>query len=194
MMERPVRRANVVPYDPTWESLGRQQVDQLRSTLGALALRIEHIGSTAIPRMAAKPVIDLQVSVLDLEEAASAFDPPLAGQDFERFFAERDHMPEGYRDPTAWVKRTWLRREQAAPDANLHVRIEGSPNERVALLFRDYLRARSDLVPHYARFKSILAGRLQDVDDYTDVKDPVVDLIVVMAESWAAETHWTTRP
>jgi GrpB-like predicted nucleotidyltransferase (UPF0157 family) len=192
-MERSIR-ANVVPHDHIWESLGREQVDQLHSTLGALALRIEHIGSTAIPGMAAKPVIDLQVSVLDLEEATLAFDPPLAREGFERFFAEHDHVPEGISDPTAWAKRTWWRRGLVAPDANLHVRIEGSPNERFALLFRDYLQAHTDLVPHYTRFKTILAERLQDVDDYTDVKDPVVDLIVAVAESWAAETGWVSRP
>jgi GrpB-like predicted nucleotidyltransferase (UPF0157 family) len=182
----------VVDADPAWQSTGPALADELRALLAPLALRAEHIGSTAIPGMAAKPIFDLQVSVADLEQAERAFDGPLAGRGFQRRPYLRDHVPAGLDDdPARWAKRMWFRRGQAGPDVNLHVRLAGSPNERLALLFRDWFRAHPEAVPAYARFKSVLAGTVPDVDVYSDVKDPVVDLVITVAESWAARSGWT---
>lgn len=75
-------------------------------------------------------------------------------------------------------------------DVNLHVRVAGSPNERLALLFRDWFRAHPEAVPAYAAFKRTLAGAVADTGTYADVKDPVVDLVVTVAEPWAAATGW----
>ena len=74
---------------------------------------------------------------------------------------------------------------------NLHVRRVGSPNERLALLFRDWFRAHPSAIPAYAAFKRSLAGAVPDVDFYSDVKDPVVDLVVTIAETWAKHTSWS---
>jgi GrpB-like predicted nucleotidyltransferase (UPF0157 family) len=142
--------------------------------------------------MAAKDVIDLQVSVADLEPAARDFDEPLGTQGFQRVPYEYDHVPAGLEDdPGRWVKRLWSRRGHAAGDVNLHVRLAGSPNERVALLFRDWLRAHPAAVPAYSAFKRSLAGAVADLGVYTDVKDPVVDLVIAAAETWATETGWS---
>ena len=182
----------VVPYDPAWRTRGVALAAELRSALGPLALRVEHIGSTSIPGMAAKPLFDLQVSVDDLDEAAGAFDAPLAGHGFVRRPWVRDHVPAGRDDPAElWAKRIWVR-----PDGdervNLHCRVAGSPNERLALLFRDWFRAHPAAIPAYAKFKESLAEAVHDdVDLYTDVKDPVVDLVIAVAEEWAAVTGWT---
>jgi GrpB-like predicted nucleotidyltransferase (UPF0157 family) len=73
---------------------------------------------------------------------------------------------------------------------NLHVRLAGSPNERLALLFRDWFRAHPEAVPAYAEFKRSLAATAPDIATYSDVKDPVVDLVVTVAETWAAATGW----
>jgi GrpB-like predicted nucleotidyltransferase (UPF0157 family) len=150
-----------------------------------LVLRAEHIGSTAIPGMDAKPILDVQLSVGDLDSAAEAFEQALGERGFD--------VPAGRSDdPGLWAKRYWRRREHAGRlDVNLHVRLAGSPNERLALLFRDWFRAHPGAVPAYARFKRVLAGSVADLDAYVDVKDPVVDLVVEVAESWAAETGWT---
>ncbi|MCC9310641.1 GrpB family protein [Kitasatospora sp. RB6PN24] len=182
----------VVDHDPTWKSTGLALADELRVLLAPRALRVEHIGSTAVPGMAAKPIFDLQVSVADLAQAERLFGGPLAGQGFQGTPYQRDHVPAGLDDdPARWAKRMWLRRGQAGPDANLHVRLAGSPNERLALLFRDWFRAHPEAVPSYARFKSVLAETVTDVGVYSDVKDPVVDLVVTVAERWAADTGWT---
>jgi len=185
--ERPV----VVDYTDDWPGRAASLIATLRDRLGTRAARIEHIGSTAIPGMAAKDVLDLQVTVTSLEDAAREFDPPLGTLGFHRTPYERDHVPAGWPDDgQAWVKRLWARREHPDGDVNLHVRLAGSPNERLALLFRDWFRAHTDAVPAYAAFKRSLAAAVPDIATYTDIKDPVVDLVITMADTWAASTGW----
>ena len=120
--------------------------------------RVEHIGSTAIPGMAAKNVIDLQASVDDLDRAVDVLDGPLRAMGFERLPYEHDHVPAGLvDDPQRWAKRMFARRDHPDGRVNLHVRLVGSPNERLALLFRDWFRAHPEAVPAYAEFKRVLA-------------------------------------
>jgi GrpB-like predicted nucleotidyltransferase (UPF0157 family) len=178
-------------YDEDWGSRASALIARLHQRLGPQALRIDHIGSTAIPGMAAKDVIDLQVSVADLEGAARAFDAPLAEEGFVRGPYECDHVPAGSGDdPALWVKRFWSRRGHDGGDVNLHARVAGSPNERLALLFRDWLRAHPAAVAAYTAFKAALAEAVGDLGTYTDVKDSVVDVVVAAAEPWAAASGW----
>ena len=170
-------------------------IEELHAALGRDALRIEHIGSTSIPMMDAKDVLDVQVSVTDLDIAAERFDRPLIKMGFERLPYDRDHVPAGRPDdPTRWAKRFWRRRSHTEGDVNLHVRLVGSPNERLALLFRDWMRAHPEAVPPYATFKRALAVAAPDIDWYSDLKDPVVDLVIAIAESWSRRCGWTTEP
>jgi GrpB-like predicted nucleotidyltransferase (UPF0157 family) len=167
--ERPV----VVDYTDDWPARAASLIAALRDQLGARAERIEHIGSTAIPGMAAKDVLDLQVSVTSLEDAAGEFDQPLGSLGFRRTPYERDHVPAGWQDDQQrWVKRLWARRGHPGGDVNLHVRLGGSPNERLALLFRDWFRAHPEAVPAYATFKRSLAAAVPDIATYSDTKDP----------------------
>ncbi|MFI6697615.1 GrpB family protein [Streptomyces sp. NPDC050509] len=191
----------VADADPVWTSRGTALTDGLYELLAPLALHVEHIGSTAVPGMAAKPVFDIQISVRDLQEAQDAFAGPLADHGFDLAPYRQDHVPAGSDDdPAHWTKRLWIRRGHPESDVNLHVRAAGSPNERLALLFRDWLRAHPEAVPAYARFKQVLAGAVPDLATYADVKDPVVDLVVAVAEPWARATGWqpsatmTVRP
>jgi GrpB-like predicted nucleotidyltransferase (UPF0157 family) len=159
--------------------------------LGALAVRLDHIGSTAVPGMAAKDVLDLQMSVHDLAGVGSALDAPLAALGFDRSPHEQDHVPAGRTDdPGDWAKRLWLRRGHREGPANLHVRRAGAPNERLSLLFRDWFRSHPDAVPAYGTFKVALARMAPDLDSYVEIKDPVVDLVVATAEQWAAAVGW----
>lgn len=181
----------VVPYDQNWPHWAQAELESLTAALGELVLHAAHIGSTAIPQMAAKNVLDLQLSVWDLPEAAAAFDPPLAELGYVRRPFENDHVPAGDdSDPALWRKRMWARRSHPRGDVNLHVRVVGSPNERLALLFRDYLRVQPLAVAAYGRFKLKLAGEVNDLEPYTDIKDPVVDLVIAAAEQWATDTGW----
>ena len=185
--ERPV----VVDYTGDWPGRAASLIAALQDQLGARAARIEHIGSTAIPGMAAKDVLDLQISVTSLEDAAREFDQPLGSLGFRRTPYERDHVPAGWQDDQQrWAKRLWARRGHPGGDVNLHVRLAGSPNERLALLFRDWFRAHPQAVPAYAAFKRSLAATVPDIATYLDVKDPVVDLVITVAEAWATATGW----
>jgi dephospho-CoA kinase len=185
--ERPV----VVDYAGDWPARAAFLIAALRDQLGARAARIEHIGSTAIPGMPAKDVLDLQISVTSLEDAAREFDQPLGSLGFRRTPYERDHVPAGRPDDgREWVKRFWARREYPDGDVNLHVRLAGSPNERLALLFRDWFRAHPEAVPAYATFKRSLAAAVSDIATYSDIKDPVVDLVIAVADTWATDTGW----
>jgi GrpB-like predicted nucleotidyltransferase (UPF0157 family) len=181
----------VLPYDPGWPARAARDLAGLTAALGPLVLHAEHIGSTAVPQMSAKDVIDLQLSVRDLAEAAEAFGEPLHRLGFTRRPYELDHVPAGDpSDPALWAKRFWHRREHPDGDVNLHVRVAGAPNDRLALLFRDWMRAHPDAVAGYSRFKIMLADQVGDHGAYTDIKDPVVDVVIAAASRWAAQTGW----
>src|SRR5262249_52478566 len=156
---------------------------RIRASLGERALRIDHIGSTAVPGLAAKPVIDVQVTVDDLADAE-----PLLTTGFEEKVGFSDHRPPGADGPDAdWRKRFF---NPPTGRANVHVRVQGRANQRYALLFRDYLRAHPDAARAYEELKRGLARHLRDIGPYTDVKDPACDLIAIAAEAWAAATGW----
>ncbi len=177
---------DIVDYDPTWPHRFEQVAAGLRRELGDGALGIDHIGSTAVPGLAAKDTIDVQVSVADLAQA-DRLAPAFERAGYVAAPYRHDHRPAGAAsDPGRWEKRLW----QSPPGAgrvNVHVRVAGWPNHRYALLFRDYLRARPAAAAAYARLKRALAERLgDDLAAYTDVKDHACDLIAVAAEDWAA--------
>ena len=94
-------------------------------------------------------------------------------------------------DRGRWAKRFWFRRGPSQSAINLHIRVRGASNERLALLLRDWFRAHPAAVPAYAAFKRALADISSDVGVYTEVKDSVVDLLRIVAEDWARETGWT---
>ncbi len=179
-------------HDPQWAERAAVLMATLYDALGARALRIDHIGSTAVPAMDAKDVLDIQVSVADLIDAQEHFDPPLRELGFVGFPNGRDHIPAGRRDdPALWEKRFW-QRTGTGEDVNLHVRLTGSPNERLALLFRDWMCAHPQAVIAYSAIKRSLAAAIPDLDTYANVKDPIVDLVIVTAEEWATTTGWNT--
>jgi GrpB-like predicted nucleotidyltransferase (UPF0157 family) len=184
-------RPRVIPPSAAWSERTAILIAMLEVRLGDLAVRVDHIGSTAIPDMAAKDVLDIQVSVSSLQASVPVFDGPLGALGFQRSPYESDHIPVGRADdPAVWAKRLWLRRGHPEGDVNLHVRRDGSPNERLALLFRDWFRAHTDAVPAYSAFKVALAEISADTGTYADVKDPVVDLVITIAETWASSVGW----
>ena len=181
----------IEPYSDRWPGQFAEIAARLRSLLGDRAVRIDHIGSTAVPGLAAKPVIDVQVTVRELADAdrlvGAGFDEKVGFWDHRPPGAE-DHRPPGADGPDAdWRKRFF---NPATGRANIHVRVVGRPNQRYPLLFRDYLRAHPDAARAYEELKRGLARHLPDIGTYTDVKDPACDLIAIAAEAWAAETGW----
>lgn len=184
-------RVVVVEYDPAWPARAATLQRELHDVLPPGAHRLAHVGSTAVPGMAAKDVVDLQLAVEDLATAAGALDGPLRAVGYRRAAPVRDHVPAGRpADEPGWEKLLWIRRRDPRGDVNLHVRQRGAPNERLALLFRDWLRAHPAAVAAYSAWKRALSVVVDDLATYADVKDPVVDLVVASAEPWAAATGW----
>lgn len=181
----PVARVVIEPYSERWTSDFARIARRVRAVLAERALRIDHIGSTAVPGLAAKHRIDVQVTVADLADAN-----PLGAAGFTEFGPYGDHCPAGMDVvPTEWEKR-FFQIGDAGTSANVHVRVEGRANQRYALLFRDYLRAHPAAAAAYAELKRRLADELRDVDRYAEVKDPACDLIIAAAEEWAVATGW----
>ncbi|CAG4905394.1 unnamed protein product, partial [Acidithrix sp. C25] len=181
----------VVNYRPSWPVEAEGLIADLLSELGNLADRIDHIGSTAIEAMASKNVLDIQLSVYDLDALKRFRSGLFESLGFELSQIKLDHIPAGRLDNSnLWSKRLWLRRIDGAIDVNLHVRLAGSPNERLALLFRDWFRAHPEAVVAYGQFKLALSQLCDDTATYSDTKDPIVDVIAVAAEEWAAAIGW----
>lgn len=188
-------RIEIVPYDAGWPREFREVGGALRDALGDLALRIDHIGSTSVPGLAAKDVIDVQVTVRELDGAAiAAALAPLGYTPWEGI--ARDHVPPGCEGD---AEDEWLKLYFHAPAGqrrtHLHVRQAGRANQRYALLFRDYLRASPTAAEAYRQIKEALA-RLHpdDQEAYYDVKDPVCDLILDAAARWAKTTGYAPGP
>ncbi|MGW6198980.1 GrpB family protein [Kribbella sp. NPDC055110] len=175
--------------DDTWPAQYQKTAQQISGLLGELAQRIDHIGSTSVPGLPAKDILDIQVTVgaePDLDDVAER----MAAADWELRPPRRDHPVPGLpADDIQWVKRM-LVEPMYRRRVNLHIRVAGRANQRYALLFRDYLRSHPETARAYAVFKQHAAALQLGVGDYSDLKDPVCDLIYLPAEEWAARTGW----
>lgn len=184
----------IVEYRASWPAAFAVIAADLRSVLGASARRIDHIGSTAVPGLAAKDKIDVQVTVsseADLERVLGAL--VAAGY---RSWPEgsEDHIPPGgSTQPGQWLKRLAINRSEERA-ANVHIRAEGAANQRYPLLFRDYLRTHGSSALAYGALKRGLAAILDDIGTYADIKDPACDLIALAAEDWAIANGWEPSP
>jgi GrpB-like predicted nucleotidyltransferase (UPF0157 family) len=175
----------IVPYNPAWPSEFEAIRANLTAALGPLALRVDHIGSTAVPGLGAKDVIDVQVTV---EALSPEVTERLRAAGYEQREELRyDHVPPGAdEDPRLWAKLVFVQPPEQRR-AHIHVRQAGNPNQRYPLLFRDYLRAHPHSAGAIERVKRALAARhADDKEAYYDIKDPVYDLIWDAAQEWAA--------
>ena len=181
----------IVPYQEKWPSEFQSIAASLRRALGELALRIDHIGSTSVPGLSAKDIIDIQITVAALDDRVRSAMATLGYTPLEGW---RDHRPPHVLGPeTEWDKLLFLP-PPGQRRTHTHVRVQGRANQRYALLFRDYLRAHPATAEAYAELKRRLAQYLADPETYPYVKDPAVDLIYLAAEDWAAATNWQAGP
>jgi GrpB-like predicted nucleotidyltransferase (UPF0157 family) len=159
--DAPPRQLVVVPYDDRWPAAYEQVAARIRNALGDRVLQLDHVGSTAVPGLAAKPIIDVNLVVADSgDESAYLSDLEAAG------FALRIREPE-------WEEHRVLGGED--PTTNLHVYSPGSRETGRVVMFRDWLRTHPDDRAAYATLKSVLARRgFVDVMDYNNHKAPLV--------------------
>lgn len=178
----------ICEYRSSWADDFNQQALTLRSALGPLALRVDHIGSTSVPGLAAKDVIDIQVTVAELSVGVVT-QLTIAGF-VQHVQAGHDHVPPGSSsDAQHWSKLLFLERP-GDRRCNIHVRQNGMANQRYPILFRDYLCGHPATAEAYAELKRRLAVSLADPRQYPEVKDPAVDLIYLAAEDWARRSGW----
>jgi dephospho-CoA kinase len=183
-MRHTVRIApELVPYDPTWPDDAGRIINRLKMACGAEALRVDHIGSTAVPGMDAKDVIDIQVTVASLDDADELANT-LADIGFPRIEHITSDVPHGG-DPSLWRKRFHAAADPGRP-ANVHVRVDGWPNQQFALLFVDWLKANPGVRDDYLAAKRHALG----AQDYADAKEPWFLDAYRRAEAWADASKW----
>jgi GrpB-like predicted nucleotidyltransferase (UPF0157 family) len=168
----------VVAYDPAWPERFAELGRELRAGLGEVALRIDHVGSTSVPGLAAKPVIDVQVSVADFDPLA-AYRLPL------------ERLGYVYRADNPERTKRYFREPPGRPRTHVHVRRAGSFSEQWALLFRDYLRAHPEVGAEYEAVKRRLAVRYRDDRrGYAAAKEPFSWGVIRRADGWAQAQGW----
>ncbi len=163
----------VVDYNPAWPALFAQEQHAVAGALGSMVIAIEHVGSTAVPGLAAKPIIDLLATVADLEQARSTMVIPLAELGYV-------HLA----DYEAWLPDQMLFRKstQGTWTHHLHVMEPGSPRWVELVLIRDYLRGHSDAVAAYTELKrSLASSHGDDIAGYREGKAPFLRAILVRA-------------
>jgi GrpB-like predicted nucleotidyltransferase (UPF0157 family) len=186
-----VPTVEIVEYHPDWPAEFERIAKTLRGALGHGAQRIDHIGSTSVPGLAAKDRIDVQIAVASLDEPARIIAAISRVGYAHRPGITRDHVPPGAIDDASQWTKLFFREPPGQRATNIHIRILGRANYRYALLFRDYLRTHREAALAYADAKRRLAQQFpEDSATYADVKDPVCDIIMVAAEEWAIATNW----
>ncbi|MGH3672365.1 MAG: GrpB family protein [Pseudonocardiaceae bacterium] len=180
------RRLAIAAYDPTWPSEFCSLAVRIGAILAPVAEHIDHVGSTAVPGLAAKDCIDIQIRVPRLNEEMIA--PPFAELGFRL-------RPEPWNHIEITAGRQWPKLVFAPPvgerAANVHVRETSSATARRNLLFRDFLRADRTARHAWTTFKQRLAQVVTNLADYGQLKQAPTEILMIAAEDWARRTKWT---
>ena len=180
------RHAELVPPDETWPAQAERVAARVAAAVGDQARRVDHIGSTAVPGLAAKDVLDLQVVVRDMGTAGQVADGLAAAGLVRGEGRWWDNALDGTRRDKAIALNA-----DPGRAANCHIRPLDSPVWREALLLRDWLRAHPDGIQEYAEVKLALARqRLASIDAYAAAKTPFISGTLARAERWAVQTGW----
>jgi dephospho-CoA kinase len=191
--------AVLVPYNPSWSAQARRVVARLNTACGHHAVRIDHIGSTAVEGLDAKDVIDIQVTVASLDAADELAEAltnagyvrrpittDVSKPDARSTVAEFDHTD----DDALWHKRIHASADPGRP-VNVHVRVDGWPNQQFALLFVAWLTANPDERTSYlAEKRRIAAQEHAAIGSYADAKEPWFSRAYSQAWAWADATGW----
>ncbi len=168
-------------FDPAWPAIYEREAGRLRSILGDRILRLEHVGSTSVPGLAAKPIIDMVLAVASSADEP-AYLPAMEGGGYVLRIREPDWFEHRlFRDPDTAI--------------NLHVFSKGSPEIARMLAFRDRLRTHDDERRRYEDVKHELAARHWTfVQDYADAKGEVVEGIIARALSAETDSRGEASP
>lgn len=172
-----VREIQVVPYDSRWPERFAREADRLRAIFGAQVVAIHHIGSTAIPNVSAKPIIDVLVEVVSIE-AIDAFNQEMI---------ERGYLPKGEFGIPG--RRFFIKGTEERRFHHVHVFQAGDPEMERHLAFRDYMIAHPDEAEAYTVLKRELAREFpHDAEGYMAGKNDFVVEVERKALAWRRET------
>jgi GrpB-like predicted nucleotidyltransferase (UPF0157 family) len=164
----------IVAYDPAWPALAEAELGRIEEALGSVAVRLEHVGSTAVPGLSAKPILDLQLSVAAID-ARERYAEPLARLGY--VFVPAPESPDYH---------FFAKPPQRPRTHHLHVCQAGTEHELRHVAVRDFLRAHADEAARYAALKRRLVARHpHDRLAYMDGKDVYVKALEERAVKWA---------
>lgn len=162
----------VSEYDPEWIEEYEQEKVKISHVLSDVLLRIEHIGSTSIPKLGSKPIIDMMVGVSDLQQVSEVYITGLKGIGYEYVF--KPNFPE---------RRFFRRGEWRAGTHHLHIYEYESENWINNILFRDYLKNDSSMMEEYYLLKKKLEQQHKhDRVAYTEGKSDFIGMVIEMAK------------
>jgi len=169
-----VEPLHISAYDPRWVLRFEAERDRIADALGEIAERIEHNGSTAVPGLEAKPIIDIQVSVKYLQPI-EAYAAPLAALGYVHVPHADDTFCPFFHRPSEWPHTH-----------HVHVVQAGGDEERRTLAFRDFLREHNEVARDYARLKKQLAAVTEAADvssreAYAKAKSEFIERVVQIA-------------
>lgn len=176
-------------HDPTWAERADRVLARIAHALGDTAVTLDHVGSTSIPGLVAKDVLDLQVGVRDL---ADLDDPAVRSRLAEvgLLLPERDWFDHAHDGSEATLPKRMIASADPASIVHGHVRVVDSPAWRLALLFRDWLRAEPEALAEYAAAKTALSAEGLTTTQYAEAKEPWFAQAFPRAEQWAQQTGW----
>lgn len=167
-----MRKVQVVPYDVAWERMFEKERELLARILGAIVVDIHHIGSTSIPQMAAKPIIDVLIEVTDIE----------AVDLYEEAFTQLGYEARG--ENGIQGRRFFIKGGEQRTH-HVHIFTEGHPEVKRHVLFRDYLIAHPAEAQQYRTLKESLAATyVNDIDSYVAGKHAFIQRIDQLAAQW----------
>ena len=195
MTDHEARRAPapvaVTSYQAQWAGEFTRIARHIRRLVGPAAIRIDHIGSTAVPGLGAKDVIDIQLTVADLDRA-DGFTSALRTAGFRHGTVFDYDAFHGMAETDPDLRKLYMREPEGERRAHIHIRELGRFNQRYALLFRDYLRASEPVRGEYELLKRRAAQLFPDsMDGYLSLKDPVLHVIYEAATLWAEKVGWS---
>jgi GrpB-like predicted nucleotidyltransferase (UPF0157 family) len=188
---RQSKPVKVVKYKSSWETEFNYYASNLRKVVTNAVVRLDHIGSTAVPNLAAKDIIDIQVTVKDICNADHFIEKMKRGGYRMRGEVRHDELVGCDATLLPQLRKLYFREPNGKRRMHIHVRQQGYLNQQYPLIFRDYLRSNSIVRTSYETIKYRLSELFpEQMDGYLYIKDPLMDIIYSGAQQWAENTNW----